>query len=136
MSRQSSINSEFGTPPSSEEYRFRTCYRTAPINLQNASSPSPHTANDNGNVHRAAAKDMQAEKTARPAAPCATYCYHAFFILTLFFVFEFFECLGENLYRLSPVVAREVAMGFFRASLQDCIEFGNARFCSGIQHCK
>ena len=32
---------------------------------------------DNGNVHRAAAKDMQAEKTARPAAPCATYCYRA-----------------------------------------------------------
>ena len=32
---------------------------------------------DNGNVHRAAAKDMQAEKAARPAAPCATYCYHA-----------------------------------------------------------
>ena len=32
---------------------------------------------DNGNVHRAAAKVMQAEKPARPAAPCATYCYHA-----------------------------------------------------------
>ena len=32
---------------------------------------------DNGNVHRAAAKDIQAEKAARPAAPCATYCYHA-----------------------------------------------------------
>ena len=32
---------------------------------------------DNGNVHRAAAKNMQAEKTARPAAPCATYCYRA-----------------------------------------------------------
>ena len=32
----------------------------------------------NVNVHRAAAKDMQAEKAARPAAPCATYCYHAF----------------------------------------------------------
>ena len=30
---------------------------------------------DNVNVHRAAAKDMQAEKAARPAAPCATYCY-------------------------------------------------------------
>ena len=29
----------------------------------------------NGNVHRAAAKDLQAEKPARPAAPCATYCY-------------------------------------------------------------
>ena len=32
---------------------------------------------DNGNDHRAAAKDLQAEKAARPAAPCATYCYHA-----------------------------------------------------------
>ena len=32
---------------------------------------------DNGNVHRAAAKDLQAEKPARPAAPCATYCYTA-----------------------------------------------------------
>jgi hypothetical protein len=32
---------------------------------------------DNGNVHRAAAKIMQAEKAARPAAPCATYCYRA-----------------------------------------------------------
>ena len=32
---------------------------------------------DNGNVHRAAAKILQAEKAARPAAPCATYCYPA-----------------------------------------------------------
>ena len=32
---------------------------------------------DNVNVHRAAAKVMQAEKAARPAAPCATYCYPA-----------------------------------------------------------
>ena len=32
---------------------------------------------DNGNDHRAAAIDLQAEKAARPAAPCATYCYHA-----------------------------------------------------------
>ena len=32
---------------------------------------------DNGNVHRAAAKVLQAEKAARPAAPCATYCYVA-----------------------------------------------------------
>ena len=32
---------------------------------------------NNGNVHRAAANDLQAEKAARPAAPCATYCYHA-----------------------------------------------------------
>jgi len=32
---------------------------------------------DNGDVHRAAARIMQAEKAARPAAPCATYCYHA-----------------------------------------------------------
>ena len=29
----------------------------------------------NGNVHRAAANILQAEKAARPAAPCATYCY-------------------------------------------------------------
>ena len=34
---------------------------------------------DNGNVHRAAAKVLQAEKAARPAAPCATYCYPASF---------------------------------------------------------
>ena len=33
---------------------------------------------DNGNVHRAAAKILQAEKAARPAAPCATYCYTTF----------------------------------------------------------
>ena len=33
---------------------------------------------DNVNDHRAAAKDLQAEKAARPAAPCATYCYHAY----------------------------------------------------------
>ena len=32
---------------------------------------------DNVNVHRAAANILQAEKAARPAAPCATYCYHA-----------------------------------------------------------
>ena len=32
---------------------------------------------DNGNDHRAAAKVMQAEKAARPAAPCASYCYPA-----------------------------------------------------------
>ena len=32
---------------------------------------------DNVNVHRAAANDLQAEKAARPAAPCATYCYPA-----------------------------------------------------------
>ena len=30
---------------------------------------------DNGNDHRAAAIDLQAEKAARPAAPCASYCY-------------------------------------------------------------
>ena len=33
---------------------------------------------DNVNDHRAAAKVLQAEKAARPAAPCASYCYHAF----------------------------------------------------------
>ena len=33
---------------------------------------------DNVNDHRAAAIDLQAEKAARPAAPCASYCYHAF----------------------------------------------------------
>ena len=37
----------------------------------NASEP------DNGNDHRAAAIDLQAEKAARPAAPCASYCYPA-----------------------------------------------------------
>ena len=31
----------------------------------------------NVNDHRAAAIDLQAEKAARPAAPCATYCYRA-----------------------------------------------------------
>ena len=30
---------------------------------------------DNVNDHRAAAIDLQAEKAARPAAPCASYCY-------------------------------------------------------------
>ena len=30
---------------------------------------------DNVNVHRAAANILQAEKAARPADPCATYCY-------------------------------------------------------------
>ena len=29
----------------------------------------------NVNDHRAAAIDLQAEKAARPAAPCASYCY-------------------------------------------------------------
>ena len=33
---------------------------------------------DNSNDHRAAAKVLQAEKAARPAAPCASYCYAAF----------------------------------------------------------
>ncbi len=32
---------------------------------------------DNGNDHRAAAIDLQAGKTARPAAPCASHCYPA-----------------------------------------------------------
>ena len=36
------------------------------------------TEPDNGNDHRAAAIDLQAEKVARPAAPCASYCYVAF----------------------------------------------------------
>ena len=40
---------------------------------EHVTTVSPH----NGNVHRAAAKVMQAEKAARPAAPCATYCYRA-----------------------------------------------------------
>ena len=31
----------------------------------------------NVNDHRAAAIDLQAEKAARPAAPCASYCYPA-----------------------------------------------------------
>jgi hypothetical protein len=33
------------------------------------SIPNVPPKQDNGNVHRAAAKDMQAEKAARPAAP-------------------------------------------------------------------
>ena len=41
----------------------------------------PRLSHDNGNVHRAAAKDLQAEKAARPASPCATYCYHAITIV-------------------------------------------------------
>jgi len=36
---------------------------------------------DNGNVHQAAANILQAEKVARPAAPCATYCYPTLFDL-------------------------------------------------------
>ena len=32
---------------------------------------------DNVNDHRAAVIDLQAEKAARPADPCASYCYHA-----------------------------------------------------------
>ena len=32
---------------------------------------------DNVNDHRAAAIDLQAEKAARPVAPCASYCYPA-----------------------------------------------------------
>ena len=36
-----------------------------------------HFRRNNGNDHRAAAIDLQAEKTARPAAPCASYCYPA-----------------------------------------------------------
>ena len=40
--------------------------------------PSVQLVNpDNVNDHRAAAIDLQAEKAARPAAPCASYCYHA-----------------------------------------------------------
>ena len=37
----------------------------------------PRLSHDNVNDHRAAAKGMQAEKAARPAAPCASYCYTA-----------------------------------------------------------
>ena len=35
----------------------------------------PKVRDDNGNVHRAAANILQEKKAARPAAPCATYCY-------------------------------------------------------------
>ena len=35
---------------------------------------------NNVNVHRAAANILQAEKAARPADPCATYCYHAIMV--------------------------------------------------------
>ena len=34
---------------------------------------------DNVKDHRAAVIDLQAEKAARPAAPCASYCYVAKF---------------------------------------------------------
>ena len=37
-----------------------------------------HLKRYNGNDHRAAAIDLQAEKAARPAAPCASYCYSSF----------------------------------------------------------
>ena len=47
---------------------------------------------DNGNDHRAAAIDLQAEKPARPAAPCASYCYHA----TMLPSNGTFELLGIN----------------------------------------
>ena len=36
------------------------------------------SVSDNVNDHRAAAIDLQAEKPARPAAPCASYCYPTF----------------------------------------------------------
>ena len=42
-----------------------------------AGFPILRLGHDNVNDHRAAAIDLQAEKAARPAAPCATYCYHA-----------------------------------------------------------
>jgi len=38
---------------------------------------------DNVNDHRAAAIDLQAGKAARPAAPCASYCYPASFRTTI-----------------------------------------------------
>ena len=41
--------------------------------LESQSVSEPYNVND----HRAAAIDLQAEKAARPAAPCASYCYHA-----------------------------------------------------------
>ena len=48
------------------------------LNCQNGVHAfKPH----NVNVHRAAANILQAEKAARPAAPCATYCYPAFALL-------------------------------------------------------
>ena len=42
----------------------------------------------NVNDHRAAAIDLQAEKAARPAAPCATYCYHAVIVSRIMFGFH------------------------------------------------
>ena len=38
---------------------------------------------DNVNDRRAAVIDLQAEKAAQPAAPCASYCYHAVGTLSL-----------------------------------------------------
>ena len=47
------------------------------IAFPKCSHKSEFTKPDNGSDHRAAAIDLQAEKAARPAAPCALYCYHA-----------------------------------------------------------
>ena len=41
---------------------------------------------DNGNDHRAAAIDLQAEKLTYPAAPCASYCYSTVRDYSIFFV--------------------------------------------------
>jgi hypothetical protein len=40
------------------------------VDLQNASSPSPHTANDNGSVHRAAANKLNNETRATRGSVC------------------------------------------------------------------
>ena len=76
--------------------------------LRDEISFKPNNVND----HRAAAIDLQAEKAARPAAPCASYCYHAAFALVV-------DCqsdstpialLGnDNQYRIKIIVQINIA---------------------------
>ena len=60
---------------------------------------------DNVNVHRAAAKVLQAKKPARPAIPCASYCYPA-----REFKYEVqrlaFSRVEKNFFGCSPVEAQ------------------------------
>ena len=51
-----------------------------PSSVGRASNPA-RSSPDNVNDRRAAVIDLQAEKAAWPAAPCASYCYHALFAL-------------------------------------------------------
>ena len=66
-----------GNPPKKSEPLKLAKKRIASDSHSRWTNMSRALIPDNGNVHRAAAKDLQAEKTARPAAPCATYCYRA-----------------------------------------------------------